>query len=133
MRDVFLDTVGLIALWDVRDEWRRAALAGMATLDQPGVRLVTTSLILVECGNAAARKPYREDVCAMRERLRGQGNLIVVTEGDVEEAWAAYRNEGAGGASLVDQISFVVMRRLGIRDVFSNDRHFTAAGFNMLF
>lgn len=33
----------------------------------------------------------------------------------------------------VDNVSFVVMRRLGITDAFTNDRHFKAAGFNTLF
>jgi predicted nucleic acid-binding protein len=33
----------------------------------------------------------------------------------------------------VDQVSFVVMRKLGISDAFTNDRHFQAAGCMVLF
>jgi predicted nucleic acid-binding protein len=33
----------------------------------------------------------------------------------------------------VDHISFVVMRRLGVTKAFTNDRHFRAAGFEVLF
>jgi len=33
----------------------------------------------------------------------------------------------------VHHVSFAVMRRLGIIDAFTNDRHFRAAGFNTLF
>ena len=36
-------------------------------------------------------------------------------------------------AGIVDQISFVVMRRLGVSRAFTNDRHFRAAGMEPLF
>jgi uncharacterized protein len=39
----------------------------------------------------------------------------------------------AGDASIVDCISFAVMRRLGLTEVFFNDQHFVAAGFTTLF
>lgn len=133
MTTVFLDTVGLIALWERRDQWRPAALRIMASLNAPGTRMVATPQILLECGNAAARKPYRSEVCLLRRRLTRQGNLIVPTNLELENAWAAYERDIAGGASIVDHISFVILRRLGIIDVFTNDRHFKAAGFNVLF
>ena len=34
---------------------------------------------------------------------------------------------------IVDYVSFAVMRRLGIRQAFTNDRHFQEAGFETLF
>ena len=33
----------------------------------------------------------------------------------------------------VDQLSFRVMRRLGLTEAFTNDQHFQAAGFTTLF
>jgi len=48
-------------------------------------------------------------------------------------AWAAYERGDAAQAGIVDHISFVVMRRLGIMEAFTNDRHFQAAGFTTLF
>lgn len=51
----------------------------------------------------------------------------------MEEAWAAYDRGEAGEAGIVDHISFVVMRRLGLTHAFTNDRHFQAAGFTTLF
>src|SRR4051794_184483 len=38
-----------------------------------------------------------------------------------------------GNAGIVDCISFGVLRRLALTEVFSNDRHFQAAGFTILF
>ena len=59
--------------------------------------------------------------------------LIVPTQEDWHAAWTDFRRGEAGEAGIVDHISFVVMRRLGITDAFTNDRHFKAAGFNTLF
>lgn len=39
----------------------------------------------------------------------------------------------AAQAGIVDHVSFLVMRRLGITEAFTNDRHFSAAGFITLF
>lgn len=90
MRVVFLDTVGLIALWDRTDQWHEAATAAKRAIDVPGVQAVTTTFVLLEFGNAAARKPYRADVGDFRQALAEEGNLIDPTDDDVGQAWAAY-------------------------------------------
>ena len=133
MRTVLLDTVGIIALWEETDQWHGAAEQAMAALGAAPTRLITTSIILLECGNAASRKPYRADVPLLRRKLIDDGRLIIPTESDVEKAWNDYLRGNAGDAGVVDHISFVVMRRLGVTDAFTNDRHFKAAGFNTLF
>jgi hypothetical protein len=46
----------------------------------------------------------------------------------LEDAWLAYLHGEAGDAGIVDCISFAVMHRLGLTQVFTNDRHFQAAG-----
>jgi hypothetical protein len=57
MNDVFLDTVGLLAVWDRSDQWHTAADTAYQDLLRQGRRLVTTPFIPLECGNAAARRP----------------------------------------------------------------------------
>lgn len=133
MRTVFLDTVGLIAVWDRADQWHAAANQAMTDLDLDGAYLITTSFVLLECGNAAARKPFRLAVDRLWGSLSDDGRLVVPTEADVSEAWSGYRRGEAGQAGIVDQTSFVVMRRLGITQAFTSDQHFQAAGFETLF
>jgi len=65
--------------------------------------------------------------------LEHAGSLIVPTPADWQVGWSAYRRGQADNAGIVDQVSFVVMRRLGITHAFTNDKHFRAAGFTTLF
>ena len=87
----------------------------------------------MECGNTAARRTFRGDVCALRQTLDLREELIVPTEDDWQAAWVAYERGEAGQAGIVDHVSFQVMRRLGITEAFTNDKHYQAAGFTVLF
>ncbi len=58
---VFLDTVGLLALWDRSDQWQFPRLA-FKEFSKERASLYTSSLVLLECANAAARRPYRTAV-----------------------------------------------------------------------
>jgi predicted nucleic acid-binding protein len=133
MRHVFLDTVGMIAVWDDTDQWHVAAKAAYSRLFRERRKLVTTPLILYECGNASARRTYRSDVCELRITLAKEGLLIEPTAQEIEDAWIAFDKGEAGQAGIVDHVSFQVMRRLGIVEAFTNDKHFEAAGFTLLF
>jgi predicted nucleic acid-binding protein len=133
MNGVFLDTVGLIAVWDTSDQWHDAAEAVFTKLLEQNLPLVTTTQVLLECGNAASRRPYRLRVNALRVVLRDAGLLVEPTVEEMERAWDAYDRAEAAAAGIVDQSSFAVMRRLGIRQAFTNDHHFTTAGFETLF
>jgi uncharacterized protein len=94
---------------------------------------VTTAFVLLECGNGAARKPFRSAPSRLRKQLEQRGKLILPTIEDWETAWDNYDTGGTDAAGIVDYVSFVIMRRLGITQAFTNDRHFRAAGFETLF
>lgn len=133
MRTVFLDTVGLIALWNKSDQWHTAAVGRFQVLPPQGVRLVTTSYVLLECANAAARRSYKQEVLQLRRHLIAAGDLYEPTLDEVEQAWNDYESGVAGTAGMVDLVSFAVMRRLNLTEAFTNDHHFAAAGFTALF
>ncbi len=133
MTPVFLDTVGLLALWDASDQWHDAAEEAFSKLDQKKSSLLTTTFVLLECGNAAARRPYRFAVGRLRERMESTGTLVVPTEDDWRRAWEAYQAGEVGDAGIVDYVSFEVMQRLEISQAFTNDHHFRVAGLQPLF
>lgn len=69
----------------------------------------------------------------LRIEMGRAGTLVTPTSDDWEQAWSAFAGEGATGAGIVDHISFAIMRRLEIEAAFTNDRHFSRAGFKTLF
>ena len=129
----FLDTVGLLALWDESDQWHGASKASLSKLLAERADLVTSSFVLLECGNAAARRPYRSAVSRLRKQMEISHRLIAPTAEDWQTAWLAYERGEADNAGIVDHVSFTIMRRLGISKAFTNDGHFRAAGFKPLF
>jgi predicted nucleic acid-binding protein len=133
VRTAFADTVGLLALWDRGDQWHEPAERAFRRLSQNRTALLTTSFILLECANAAARRPYRLEVDRLRAEMERGGFLVHPTMEDWRSAWAAYARGDADRAGVVDHVSFLVMRRLGIAHAFTNDRHFSTAGFEVLF
>lgn len=133
MNAAFADTVGLLALWDRSDQWHDAAERAFVLLAQNKTALFTTSFVLLECANAAARRPYRVEVDRLRLEMEHGGFLIHPTQEDWQSAWDAFAQGGADRAGVVDHASFIVMRRLGITQAFTNDHHFRAAGFEVLF
>jgi predicted nucleic acid-binding protein len=130
---IFLDTVGLLALWDADDQWHDLAEAAYAELLGRKSTFITTTFILLECGNSAARRSFRSDVVDLWRLLEAREELIRPTEEDWYQGWHAFQQSDARGAGIVDCISFAVMQRLGIEQAFTCDRHFSAAGFQTLF
>jgi predicted nucleic acid-binding protein len=59
----------MIAVWDDTDQWHTTAHAAYQKLLAQGRPLVTNSLVLHACANAAARRPYRRDVSELRKFL----------------------------------------------------------------
>ncbi|TWT77504.1 hypothetical protein Pla123a_21650 [Posidoniimonas polymericola] len=120
-------------MMDRRDQWHEAANKAWALLVAGPGRYVTTPQVMWECGNAMARTGHGEVVANLFQEMSEHGNLIDPSPSEVVAAWSAYRNAPAGGPSIVDCLSFEVMRRVGATESFTNDRHFAAAGFATLF
>ena len=133
MRPVFLDAVGLIALWSRSDQWHHAATAAFDVLESTNRTYVATPFVLAECGNAASRRRFRQNVVELERSLAAAGSLIWLTQEDCEVAWEEFDGGVPGDAGIVDCTSFAVMRRLGLTEAFTNDQHFAAAGFTTLF
>jgi len=133
LSDVFLDTVGLLALLDEADQWHADADAAYQRMKAEARDFITTHLIFLEAGNAAARTQYRKPINDIRREMAGRGKLVEIAASQFEVAWQNYERGDANRAGIVDQTSFVVIRRLGLTDVFTNDQHFAAAGFTTLF
>ena len=68
MTPIFLDTVGLLAIWNEGDQWHGAAERAYGQIISSRQSVLTTTFILLECANAAARRSFRDDVSRCVER-----------------------------------------------------------------
>jgi predicted nucleic acid-binding protein len=67
------------------------------------------------------------------EAQRGTlGQIIYVDAGLQTEGWRIFQKFGGSGASPVDCVSFAIMKRFSIQRAYTFDRHFAAAGFQIL-
>jgi len=129
---VFVDTSALIAFLDRRDRSHDDVLQTWQELRDSAIPVVTTNYVLLE---TLALVQSRLGLEAARNLVEDVVPLIAVEwvtpelhEAGIEAVLAANRRD----LSLVDCISFAVMRRLGLSHAFAVDEHFREQGFDCL-
>jgi predicted nucleic acid-binding protein len=126
---VFVDTSALLAVLDRSDEHHGEAdrrWQGLLAGDEP---LATTSYVLVE---AFALVQARLGIKAARALAVDIGPVLTIRSVDAAAhgaGVAAMLGAGRRRLSLVDCVSFEVMKELGIRRSFDFDSHFREQGF----
>ncbi|HQP25778.1 MAG TPA: PIN domain-containing protein [Smithellaceae bacterium] len=128
MRTVFLDTSYLLALIRKKDARHEDALAASVNYAGP---FITTDLVLVELANCLSQPPYRAAAVAIIEKIRTDGNTMVVPFGSegMEKALSLYKERPDKSWGLVDCFSFVVIKEKRLKVSLCFDEHFRQAGF----
>lgn len=129
---IFTDTSGLFALIDADDVRHEDATRIFARLQTERASLLTHSYVVVEC---TALLQTRAGVGAAARLNEDLLDLLDVRWVDAELhtfAWAALRAAGRRAVSLVDHVSFELMRRHGVQAAFAFDAHLTEEGFELL-
>lgn len=129
---VLVDTSALVALLDRDGPRRGLAVDVLAGLRAGGMPLVTHEYVVVETISLVQR---RLGMAALRVLVDEIVPLAEVQWVDPElhaEAREALLAAGRRGVSLVDWVSFLVMRRRGIRTAFAFDADFATEGFELI-
>jgi uncharacterized protein len=124
---VFVDTSAIYALLDRSDANHSAAAATLPTLRERG--LLTHSYVVVESVAIIQSRLGMEAVRRLVDDLLPAFDVRFVTQELHATAVAALLASGARDVSLVDRVSFEVMRGAGLTDALAFDRHFEQAGF----
>ena len=132
MKQVFADTLYWIAIFLPGDPW--ASTAG--AVDLSGASLVTTEEVLSEFLTAVSAQAERTRrlACRLVREILTDPAIEVVAQS--HESFLAglelYERRPDKDYSLTDCISMNVMRRKGLREILTNDRHFSQEGFGRL-
>lgn len=97
-------------------------------------RILVPAPVLLEVGNCFGESGFRSQVIAFLQRL-GEDSRFEVVPLDSEllqEGMQLYADRPDKEWGLTDCISFVVMRREGIKQAVTTDHHFAQAGFTIL-
>jgi predicted nucleic acid-binding protein len=131
MTDVFADAFYYIALLNPADAFHRTALDATRGLQQ---RVVTTSWVLLEVGNALSAPAVRQRTHRFLEQIAADRNTVVIADAVpwYVRGLSLYGQRPDKGWSLTDCISFVVMKERGITEALTGDHHFVQAGFKAL-
>jgi predicted nucleic acid-binding protein len=132
--EVFLDAAYAIALSVSNDQHHEQAMALRADLKLAPKRLVTTRAVLLEIGNALAKRRYRVAAIQLLESLERDPNveIIPMSEDLYVRAIQLYRDRLDKDWGITDCVSFVVMQDRGLTSALTTDEHFQQAGFRAL-
>ena len=130
--DVFVDTAGWAALFVRTEPQHQAASALFRTWRQQDRRLVTSNYILAELVALMMRplRVPREQLFRYVDGIRSAPYVEVIhVDAAVDDAaWALLRARPDKEWSLVDAVSFVLMRERGLTEALTTDQHFAQAG-----
>jgi predicted nucleic acid-binding protein len=131
---VFADTLYWGAALHPRDQYRRQAIYVRKTLGE--VRLVTTDEVLTELLDGLAQRGSSLRHAAAQAVRRILNDESATVHPQSRESFLAglrlYEQRSDKGYSLVDCVSMTTMRRHGIIEILTNDRHFVQEGFKVL-
>jgi predicted nucleic acid-binding protein len=136
MTALFADTFYWIALMDSTDRSHGRALELTAGFGGR-VALVTTDEVLAEYLTffAPAHEQIRRRALANAQRALDNPKVLVISQSHDSflSGMALYGARLDKGYSLTDCVSMQTMRREGLTDVLTNDKHFEQEGFRALF
>jgi len=129
---VFVDTSAIIATMVCDDIMHTGAAAAWDHLLSSSARMATTNYVIVEACSVLQRRHGPLAVAHLRGLVTPVVAIHWVTREQHDAAFAALLAANRRDLSLVDCVSFAVMRETGIDTAFAFDRHFGEQGFRVL-
>jgi predicted nucleic acid-binding protein len=127
----FVDTSGLLAFLD-RDAARHEEVVASIAEILDERRAITHNYVLLETEAVAGRRLGAGVARRLLEDLVPALEVVWVDRELHEAAVTAHLRSPRRRSSLVDQVSFELMRRLGVRSALALDRDFAREGFDLI-
>jgi predicted nucleic acid-binding protein len=129
---VFVDTSAFYATLDADDGQHQPAKQTWVALVNETTDLVCSNYVIVETTALVQNRLGIEAVRAFQEDMLPVVRIEWVDEPAHQAGVTALMTAGRRHLSLVDCVSFDLMRRFGIRRAFAFDEHFAEQGFELV-
>ena len=129
---IFVDTSAFYALLDRDDTNHAKAKRAWGEIIQLDNALITSNYVLVEAFALVQSRLGLEAVRAFQEDLFPILHVEFVASAIHRLGVTALLSAARRGLSLVDCVSFEIMRDLGIKTSFTFDAHFREQGFELV-
>lgn len=129
---IFIDTSAFYALLDRDDIHHPRAKKTWTELLKAVHTLVTSNYVLVETSALLQNRLGIEAIRAFHDDILPLINIEFVASGTHQSGVAVLLSASRRDLSLVDCVSFEVMRTSGINTVFAFDKHFKEQGFTIV-
>jgi uncharacterized protein len=125
----FVDSSALIAIIDRNEQNHRQASQVWLQLLARHTLLLTTNYVLLETSSIVQRRIGIAALETLMQKLVPVLEIVWISPDLHREAVECVFTAARRQVSLVDHLSFLVMRRHGIRSAFAFDQHFIEHGF----
>ena len=129
---VFVDTSAFLAILNADDQNHDRAKRVWADLITRDALLICTNYVLVETFALVQHRLGMQAVRVFQEDVLPVVNIEWVNEAHHGAGVSAILTAGRRQLSLVDCVSFEMMRQLGIDTAFVFDHHFEEQGFKII-
>ena len=127
--DVFVDTSAFLAVLNAGDKMHSSAMDTWRRTLSSDDELITTNYILVETNALLQHRLGMKAVRVFEQEITHALDVKWVDEHQHRAGMSSLLVSGRRKLSLVDCVSFEVMRSLGLSHYFSFDKHFAEQGF----
>lgn len=131
---IFVDTGAFLARYITRDQYHSEALKLWEKIERTGLRCVTSNFVLDETLTLLARRAGYAFAAERARKIFSSEAMTILrpVEEDEREALDFFEKYADQEVSFTDCVSFVLIRKKRIEEIFSFDGHFEQAGFRLL-
>lgn len=132
MKSLFVDTGAFLAKEIASDQHHAAANTFWQKIARDRPRLYSSEHVLDETATLLARRTSYAWAAQWGHDVLSAGIEWLPSESqDLLDAFGLMKKFADQAVSFTDSLSFVLMKKAGVRDVFGFDGHFAAAGFRL--
>jgi len=130
-KKIFVDTGAWFAIANKNDQFHRKASDQLKRFVDDRTILITTNLVVHETAMLLSRKLSKEAASRFLQTVYNDDDVEVIhcNEAMEKEAYGIFHHYAEQDFSIADCVSFVMMKELGVRRVFSFDKHFKTMRF----